>query len=177
MAAATTNGTISPFALTTANVTLKLGEKDSIKDTYQVSDISFKLDPKATILSSVTHERVGVYWGPPELTVDITAYAAKADDTPLWTILEKAHTREWVGAEISISAEGENSEIYLQTITINQGVVTSITPIKMTPDGVQTIDFTISALDWSITQSAEGKTISAEAVDADGPAATSSSSS
>jgi len=175
MAAATTNGTISPFALTTANVTLKLGEKDSIKDTYQVSDISFKLDPKATILSSVTHERVGVYWGPPELTVDITAYAADDTDAPLWAILEKAHTREWVGGEIEITSAKENSEIYLKKISINQGVVTSITPIKLTPDGVQTVDFTISALDWSIVQKTSGQTVEATAVDHDGPKTSSSS--
>ena len=166
---------VNPFTLAAANVTVKLGEKDGTKQTYKVSDISFKLDPKATILSSVTHERVGVYWGPPELTVDITAYAADDTDAPLWAILEKAHTREWVGGEIEITSAKENSEIYLKKISINQGVVTSITPIKMTPDGVQTIDFTISALDWDISQPSTGRVIAADAVDADGPKASSTS--
>ena len=175
MVKAETNSTLNPFTLTAADITVKLGKKGGTKETYQVSDISFKLDPKATILSSVSHERAGVYWGPPELTVDITAYAAEASNAPLWTILELAHTRDWVAAEIIVESSGNNQEIYLQKISINQGVVTSITPIKLTPDGVQTVDFTISALDWSIVQKTSGQTVEATAVDHDGPKTSSSS--
>jgi len=155
----------SPFRLTTANFKITLNGQTTVTT---ITDISFKFDPKATILHSATHERLGVYWGPSELTVDVSAYAADSSDTDtaLWTILKYAQTREFVSVKIEIS--GENTDIFLRSIDIPNGVITAITPIKVGTDGVQTLDFTITAMEWTMTSRDGTETVTADSVDPDG---------
>jgi len=175
---------MAPITLATANCKIEVGEAGGTKYTEVkgITDISFKFDPKATILSSATHERAGTYWGPPELTIDLSAYAADTEESTasipsiLWHLLKVSQTREYFAIKFSVKLSAPrdfNSEIYIASLEADPVVVTAITPIKVGTDGVQTADFTITCLNWKFSSSnpSVSETIEADAVDPNGPEA------